>query len=86
LIGPADQVGILNFDSRPHVLQDFRLNSDAVSHSLASIAAGDTGAAMFDAVHAAVTMFAKVPPANRRVILLIAGEHDHGSIAPSLQQ
>ena len=59
------------------------MNSDAVSHSLASIAAGDTGAALFDALHAAVTMFAKVPATNRRVILLISGEHDHGSIAPS---
>jgi len=37
LTGPADQVGILTFDSRPHVLQDFGVTSDAISHSLASI-------------------------------------------------
>lgn len=83
LTRPADRVGILTFDSRPHVLQDFRVNSDAISHSLAFLAAGDTGAALFDALNAAVTMFAKVPATNRRVILLISGEHDHGSIAPS---
>jgi VWFA-related protein len=83
LTGPADQVGILTFDSRPHVLQDFTVNSDAVSHSLGSIAPGDTGAALFDALHAAVTMFDKALPSNRRVILLISGEHDHGSLASS---
>ncbi len=80
LTGPVDEVGILTFDSRPHVLQDFVVNSDAVSHSLASIAPGDTGAALFDAFYAAVAMFAKVPATNRRVILLISGQHDHGSI------
>jgi von Willebrand factor type A domain len=83
LTGPLDQVGILTFDSRPHVLQDFVVNSDVVSHSLSSIAPGDTGAALFDALRAAVAMFAKVPVTNRRVILLISGQHDHGSIASS---
>jgi VWFA-related protein len=83
LTGPMDQVGILTFDSRPHVLQDFAVNSDAVSHSLTSIVPGDTGAALFDALHAAVAMFAKAPATNRRFILLISGQHDHGSIASS---
>jgi VWFA-related protein len=83
LTGPADQVGIVTFDSRPHVLQDFTVNSEAVSHSLTSIAPGDTGAALFDALNASVAMFGKAPAANRRVILLISGQHDHGSIAAS---
>jgi VWFA-related protein len=81
LTGPADRVGILTFDSHPHVLQDFTENSEAVSHSLTSIAPGDAGAALFDALQMAVTMFDKAPAANRRVILLISGQHDHGSIA-----
>jgi VWFA-related protein len=83
LTGPTDQIGILTFDSRPHVLQNFTVNSEAVSHSLTSIAPGDTGAALFDALHAAVAMFGKAPAANRRVILLISGQHDHGSVASS---
>jgi VWFA-related protein len=83
LTNPLDQVGILTFDSRPHVLQGFAANSEAVSHSLQSIAPGDTGAALFDALHAAVAMFAGAPANNRRIILLISGQHDHGSIASS---
>jgi VWFA-related protein len=83
LTGPTDQIGILTFDSRPHVLQNFTVNSEAVSHSLTSISPGDTGAALFDALHAAVAMFGKAPAVNRRVILLISGQRDHGSVAPS---
>ncbi len=81
LTGPADQVGIITFDSRPHVLQDFKVNSETVSHSLTSIVPGDTGAALFDALNASVRMLGKAPAANRRLILLISGQHDHGSMA-----
>jgi VWFA-related protein len=83
LTRPTDQVGIITFDSHPHILQEFSVNSETVSHSLTSIAPGDTGAALFDALNASVTMFGKVPAANRRVILLISGQHDHGSMAVS---
>jgi VWFA-related protein len=83
LAGPADQVGILTFDSRPHVLQGFTMNSDAISRSLSALAPGDSGAALFDALHAAVVTLEKVPARNRRVILLISGQNDHGSIASS---
>jgi VWFA-related protein len=83
LTSPRDQVAVLTFDSRPHVIQDFTVSSDAISHSLASIRPGDTGAALFDALHTAVAMFDKAPAESRRIILLISGEHDHGSIAPS---
>jgi VWFA-related protein len=83
LTSPRDQVAVLTFDSRPHVIQDFTVSSDAISHSLGSIRPGDTGAALFDALHTAVAMFDNAPVENRRIILLISGEHDHGSIASS---
>jgi VWFA-related protein len=83
LTSPRDQVALLTFDSRPHLIQGFTVSSDAISHSLASIRPGDTDAALFDALHTAVAMFDKAPAESRRIILLISGEHDHGSIAPS---
>jgi VWFA-related protein len=81
LTGPRDQVAILTFDSRLSVIQGFSTDSDAISHSLASIAPGNTGAALFDALHRAITLFDKTALENRRVILLISGENDHGSTA-----
>lgn len=81
LTGPRDQVAIMTFDSRPHVVQEFGVNSDAIAHSLAFLPPGDSGAMLFDALHAGVALFDRAPVDNRRVILLISGEHDHGSIA-----
>ncbi len=81
LTNPRDQVAVLTFDSRPRLVQDFTTGSDAISHSLSSIAPGNTGAALFDALHVAIDLFSKAPLQNRRVILLISGEHDHGSDA-----
>jgi len=82
LTGPLDQVAVLTFDSRPSIVQDFTTRSDKTSHSLSFIAPGNTGAALFDALHLAMTEVDKASPASRRVLLLISGEHDHGSNAP----
>ena len=81
LTSPRDQVAILTFDSRLRLVQDFTASSNAISHSLASIAPGNSGAALFDALHEAVALFSKEPLQNRRIVLLISGEHDHGSYA-----
>jgi VWFA-related protein len=80
LTNPQDQVAIVTFDSTPYLLQEFTTNKDTVASSLASIAPGNTGAALFDAVHTAINSFHKAAPGNRRVIVLISGEHDHGSV------
>lgn len=81
LTSPHDQVGILTFDTRPHMIQAFTTRSSPVSASLSSIHGGDAGAGLFDAMHLAITSFDKEPGENRRIILLISGEHDHGSNA-----
>jgi VWFA-related protein len=81
LTNPRDQVAILTFDSRPRLVQDFTTGSDAISHALSNIGPGNTGAALFDALHMAIALLSKAPLQNRRVILLISGEHDHGSDA-----
>jgi VWFA-related protein len=81
LTSPRDQVGIITFDSRPSLIQNFTTDADSVTSALATIARGDTGAALFDAVHLAVASLNKTSPHSRRVILLISGEHDHGSNA-----
>lgn len=81
LTSPQDQVAIVAFDSRPHLVQDFTTRDKPISSALASLQAGDSHAALFDALHLAIHAFAKAPPENRRIILLISGEHDHGSNA-----
>jgi VWFA-related protein len=79
LTSPSDQVAIITFDSRVHILQDFTSRSKPISSSLAP---GDAGSALFDAVHLALTSLRTASEGNRKVILLISSAHDHGSNAP----
>ena len=81
LTNPRDQVAVLTFDSRPTVLHDLTSDSDAISRALASLASGDSGSALFDALHIAINSLRRSPPKNRRIIIVISGEHDHGSNA-----
>jgi VWFA-related protein len=81
LTNSKDQAAVITFDSRPQLFQDFAKDSDDISNSLASISAGNSGAALFDAMHMAISSLRKVPSENRKIVVLISGEHDHGSYA-----
>jgi VWFA-related protein len=81
LTSPRDQVGIITFDGRPRFVQDFTTDSEAVTNSLSAIESGNTNSALFDAIHMAVAALRTTPSNSRHVILLISGEHDHGSNA-----
>jgi VWFA-related protein len=81
LTNSRDQAAVITFDSRPQLFQGFAEDSEEISGSLASIAVGNSGAALFDAMHMAISSLRKVPSDNRKVVVLISGEHDHGSYA-----
>jgi VWFA-related protein len=81
LSGPDDQVAVIGFDSRPRVLQQFTSDSGDISSGLASITSGGSGAALFDSVHLALGLLQAVSKSNRKMIVLVSGEHDHGSNA-----
>jgi von Willebrand factor type A domain len=80
LTSPQDQIAIVTFDSSPHFLQAFTANSDTVSSSFASISPGNSAAALFDAMHMAISSLRRAAPENQKVIILISGEQDHGSV------
>lgn len=80
ILGKApNQVSIVNFDSRPEAASPFTSDitqwTDAINHP----DPGDSGAAIMDALKFSLSMLAKQPPANRRVILLISQPTDTGS-------
>lgn len=79
LVHPEDQVALVTFDGTPHLVRGFAADSDDTASALSSIGPGNAEAALFDAVHLAVRAFKGVPEENRRVVLLIADGHDHGS-------
>ncbi len=78
-------IAVVEFDSRPRMLQDFTADSESVAQALTSIRPGDGGAAILDSVWYAVDMLADEPPQNRRVVVLISETRDHGSRTPIRQ-
>jgi VWFA-related protein len=79
LTNPKDQTAIVSFDSSPRLVQPFTTDQDVISESLASLKPGDNGAALFDALHLAMLTMQKAPQLQK-VVLLISGEQDHGSV------
>jgi VWFA-related protein len=81
LTDPSDQAAVITFDGSPHLIQNFTTDSDTIAAALRPTASGNSRAVLFDALHTSVRTFQKTPAANQRIILLISGEHDHGSNA-----
>ncbi len=83
LAGNTDhRVAVVEFDSRPRMLQDFTSNPNAVQQAIYSIQPGDDGAAILDSVWYAVDMLRDEPPQNQRVIVLLSETRDSGSVTP----
>jgi VWFA-related protein len=76
------RIAVVEFDSRPRLLQDFTSDDQQVSGAFQSIRPGDGGAAILDAVWYAVDMLQDEPQQDQRAILLISETRDHGSRTP----
>jgi VWFA-related protein len=76
------RVAVVEFDSRPRMLQDFTSNPEAIQRAIYGIQPGDDGAAILDSVWYAVDMLRDEPPQNQRVIVLLSETRDSGSVTP----
>jgi len=78
---PGSKVALLAFDSRVYPLENFTADEALIRHDLNRLQPGDGGAAVLDAVSAAVKLLDGVPKDRKRVLLLISETRDHGSSA-----
>lgn len=78
---PESKVALLAFDSQVHPLDNFTSDEALIRRDLNSLQPGDGGAAVLDAVSAAVKLLDGVPKDRKRVLLLISETRDHGSSA-----
>ena len=76
------RVAVVEFDSRPRMLQDFTSTPGAIEQAIYSIQPGDDGAAILDSVWYAVDMLRDEPAQNQRVIVLLSETRDSGSVTP----
>jgi VWFA-related protein len=73
------KVAVVSFDSEPQLEQGFTGKNDDAWNALNQLDAGNSGAAMLDALTYSIDMLRKMPPSYRRVIVLISETVDHGS-------
>jgi len=80
LIGNIEhRVAVIGFDNAPHLLLPFTPTTDLASRQLAKLRAGDSGAAILDALAFAVKQLRVQPARYRRAILLLSETIDQGS-------
>ena len=77
--GVKHKVAVVSFDSEPQLEQGFTSKNEDAWTALERLDAGDSGAAMLDALTYSIDMLRKMPPSYRRVIVLISQTIDHGS-------
>lgn len=77
--GVSHRVAVIAFDSKPRIEQDFTPDTDAAAETIASLSAGDSGAAILDALNFGIHLLRNQPPAYRRTVLLFSETSDSGS-------
>jgi VWFA-related protein len=76
---PDTETALVFFDSKLNLVRDFTNNSDLIEADLKTLEAGDSGAAILDAVAYSVKLLNRQPEGRQRVLLLISENRDHGS-------
>jgi VWFA-related protein len=77
--GVPHRIAVIAFDSSPRLALDFTPDTDTAGQAIASLQAGDSGAAILDALNFAIDILRKQPAAYRRAVLLISETEDSGS-------
>lgn len=77
--GEPHRIAVIAFDSAPRLALDFTPDTDTAGAAITSLQAGDSGAAILDALNFAIDMLRKQPAAYRRAVLLISETEDAGS-------
>jgi VWFA-related protein len=77
--GSGGEVAVVTFDSQVKLFQNFTADLDGLSKRLKTLEPGDGGAAILDSVRYSLDLLEKRPRNQRRILLLISEERDHGS-------
>jgi VWFA-related protein len=73
------RVAVVSFDSRARLVQDFTTDTDQAADKIAALQAGDTEAAILDALNFGINLLRNQPPEYRHAVLLFSETIDSGS-------
>jgi VWFA-related protein len=79
LAGDRGETALVGFADEVRLLQDFTTNPDRLAAVLRRLRVQGTGAVTHDAVMESLTMLARRPRVNRRILLVIAESRDRSS-------
>lgn len=80
LVGNVEhEISVIAFDSTPHLIMSFSPGTIDAAHALATLEAGNKGAAILDGIAFAVEKLRSQPTRYRRAILLFSETVDQGS-------
>lgn len=77
----AYRVALVTFDSRPEEIWNFPPRVEGLTDAFTHPEAGDSGAAILDAVNYGIDLLQQQPANSRRIILLLSQAQDDGSKA-----
>jgi len=80
LFAQGARVALLEFDSKVEITRNFTKDASLIAADLSNLEPGDDGAAILDAVAAAVNLLKNEPDERQRVLLLISETRDHASL------
>lgn len=80
LLEPADEIMVITFSDRAHVVQDFTSNRDQLGRILDTLEAGG-GTALYDATYLAIQRVARGPAESKAVVLVTDGVDTASSVS-----
>ena len=79
VIGPSGDAAVLGFDDSVEHLLPFTADHDQIEKTITNLKVGNSGARLYDAMSAAVSLLRDRPANRRRVIIVVAEASDTGS-------
>jgi VWFA-related protein len=83
---PGSRIALVEFDSHVNLVRDFTDNESSVDADLKTLASGDGGAVIRDAVKFSVSLLEREPASRKRVLLLVSENRDHGSHVANIDE
>lgn len=79
VVGPSGQAAVLSYDQGVQHLVPFTGDHDKIEKTISTLKTGNSGARLYDALFAAVTLLRNQPANRRRVIIVMGEASDVGS-------
>jgi VWFA-related protein len=79
VVGPSGEAAVLSYDDKVNTLLPFTTDNDKIEKTIATLAPGNSGARLYDALASGVALLRDRPSGQRRAIVVVGEASDSGS-------